>query len=98
MATLCAVTTALEAVGIGRWGAQFPVAQVLASPAEELTVSGDDARIRITHGTLRADHVLELVRTDGLFVGLAFPKGRTTTRRKPLPDLSAEMLNPRVRG
>lgn len=78
------VASALQAVGIDPGEAPRMVAQVLTARVEELTVSADDARPHITHGTMRADHVLELVRTDGLAVELPSPQGWTPTRRRAL--------------
>lgn len=83
-AVLRMVTSALLAVGTEPSEAPHKVAQVLTTPVEDLVVSGDDVRPHVTHGTMRADHVLELVRTDGITVELPFPKGWTPTRRKPL--------------
>lgn len=78
------VAGALQVAGIEPGEAPHMVAQVLTAPVENLTVSGDDARPHIAQGTVRADHLPELVRSDGITVELAFPKGWTTIRRKAL--------------
>lgn len=67
------------------------VAQMLAASVEELVVHGDDARIHIAHGTLRADHVLDLVRTDGIMVEMPFPRHWTPRRKKSLPEILFEV-------
>ena len=51
-------------------------------PVAELVVSGDHMRIHIIDATLRADHVLELVRTYGVMVELPFSRHWISFRRK----------------
>lgn len=70
------------------------VAQVLAALVDELVVHGDDARTHVAHGTLRTDHILELVRTDRVMVELPFPRHWTQRRRKPLPEYGSTITQP----
>lgn len=50
------------------------VGRVLDMSGEDLAISGDNVHIHISEATLRADHVLELVCTDGVMVELTFPR------------------------
>lgn len=80
------VANALAAAGVGQPHTRRMEETVLDMPVEEeLVVSGDDVCINIIDAILRADHVLELVRTDGVMAALPFPRHWIPTRRKPLP-------------
>lgn len=79
------VANALAVTGVGQPHTRRMEETVLDMPVEELVVSGDDVRIHIIDGVQRADHVLELVRTDGVMAAIPFPRHWIPTRRQPLP-------------
>mgnify|MGYP005795828335 CR=1 FL=1 len=83
MVLLGMVINALAANGIAQSLTRRMEETVLGMP--ELVVSGDGMRIHIIDGTLRTDHVVELMHADGVMVALPFPRHWIPPRRKPRP-------------